>query len=1102
MATLATVSILFCDLVGSTDLLSRVGDPAADEVRRACFAAWRTAVAEHHGVEVKSQGDGLMVSFASAVDAVECGVALQCATHRLDGQRPGLGLTLRVGISSGEASSDEGDWFGTPVVEAARLCTAAAPGEVLASEIVATLVRHRSERAFHEVGPYALKGLPDPLRAVSFAWEHVNEPQTPLPRALAPADSLFSFFVGRGDDLERLLRGWKQVVAGDQRCWFIAGEPGIGKTTLVAEVARQAHAQGAAVLYGRCDQELSAPFQPFVEAIEGHLSSCPASVLATFSPERLGELTRLIPVLRELRGDLPVPPLDDPESERQRLFEAATGLFAEIAATQPLVLVLDDLHWATKPTLLLLRHLLLGSERVPILVLATYRDTDLSRVHPLAEMLADLRRFDVGRRITLRGFDRDEGTSFVEAAAGHSLDEAQQRLAEAIHEVTEGHPLFLREVLSHLAETGVIYQEDGRWVTAAAGLDLDRLGLPEGVREAISRRLSSLSDRTNDVLRAAAVVGLRFEAALVARLPELGLDVAEILDALDEALAVGLLAEGDRPGSYQFVHALVRQTLHDELTAGRRTRFHRRIAEAIEARADADDHVDLLAHHFAEAALDGGAEKAADHGLAAGRRAMERLAPEAAVGYAERALEVLDLAGSTDHLRRADLLYIVGIAHSESETARMALGRAADHARRADDVHRLADTAIALDNLTILGTEDPRTEELLVEVLDRAGDDDPTTRCRALAALARYRFRTRGEGRDLADRSLALARELGDDVALAEALNANLAVLHGTPHLDEHFRLLSELAEVSSRLERSPRRARGIWTIVIDPLEAGYRAMAWLRAGDRDEFERRIHLRARQVRRRFNNDRITDGLTALLDGRFAEAEDIIAGSLADENAFVGPLNNVLPQFLLLRRDQGRWGEVYDAMVEAAEANPTLVAFQAAVCAADAELGRPAAASARLQRLVADDLAAVPRDTTFPTSLSLLALAAASLGDRDASAVLLPHLVEYRGQVLVILSSAALGAADRYEAMLLVTLGRFDEAEERFESARALEQRIRSGPLVVRTDVAHAEMLLRRDAPGDCARARSLLDEARRSASEMGMAGIVRQADALLADLAT
>ena len=259
MASLSTVSILFCDLVGSTDLMTRLGDDATDEIRRACFVAWRKALVDHRGTEVKAQGDGLMACFVSAVDSVECAAALQVATARLDGQRPDLGLALRVGISAGDASFDDGDWYGIPVVEAARLCAAAEPGQILVADIVAALARSRSARAFVDAGAYTLKGLSEPLHAVSVGWERPRAaPQLPLPRQLARPDSAFAFFVGRHDELDRLTRGWKEVAAGERRCFFVAGEPGIGKTTLVAETARRAHEDGGIVLYGRCDQELAA----------------------------------------------------------------------------------------------------------------------------------------------------------------------------------------------------------------------------------------------------------------------------------------------------------------------------------------------------------------------------------------------------------------------------------------------------------------------------------------------------------------------------------------------------------------------------------------------------------------------------------------------------------------------------------------------------------------------------------------------------------------------------------------------------------------------------------------------------------------------------
>ena len=1095
MAALSTVSILFCDLVGSTDLMARVGDAASDEIWRSCFAAWRGALVEHRGSEVKAQGDGLMACFVSAVEAVECGAALQVATARLDGARPDLGLALRVGISSGDAAFDDGDWYGTPVVEAARLCGAAEPHQILVSEITATLARSRSLREFVDAGAYTLKGLPAPLRAASVSWERPRPaPSVPLPRALARPDSVFSFFVGRHDELERMVRGWKQVAAGERRCYFVAGEPGIGKTTLVAEAARLAHDEGAIVLHGRCDQELSAPFQPFAEALRGLLAAADGGFLERARPH-LGEVSRLSPAVRELVPDLPPPAEADPDIERQLLFEAFAAVLGELG---PAVLVLDDLHWATKPTLLLLRHLLLHPTPDPLLVLATYRDTDLSRSHPLSGMLADLRRADAARRIVLRGFSRDEGTAFMEAAAGHDLARLEQRLAETMHEVTAGNPLFLREVLSHLVETGVFHHRNGRWVTDVTEVDLERLGLPEGVRDAISRRLSSLSDRANEVLRVAAVIGPAFELRVLDRIPELAGDA--VIDAVDEVLATGLIAEGDAPGTYQFVHALVRQTLLDELTSTRRMRLHRRVAEATEAQPDASARFGALAHHYAEAALDGGAEKAADYALAAARDAHDRAAPEEALGHAERALEVLDLAGVVDRVRRADLHLAVGRASEGFPAARAAFVKAAELARAAGDGRRLAEAAIRHSRLTLLGQEDPETEALLLEAMETA--DDGAVRCGAMACLAVYRYRAgAGKGADLAEAALEEARRLGDDSALVAALWARLIALTGSPDLALRRELTDEVIAAVDRAAEEEQATGDRWGPGVYSHDTNlYGGIVRLQAGDRDGFDAHVDafLASRDARHRRDGD-VVQVLTALMDGRLDEAEAMIQAGLAHQNERVGELNTFLVQFLLLRREQGRWEEIFPALVSAASSNPSLVAFEAAVALAEVELGRLADAAPRVAALVDEGLTRVPRDSLFPTALSFLSVAAAAVEDAAASAALLAHVEQYRGQVLTLSGwLAAHGAADRFEGMLLTALGRYDEADARFDAARAVETGIRSAPFVARTDAAHAELLLRRDAAGDGERARALLAGAEAVATRLGLDGLRRQIAARLA----
>ena len=1096
LASLSTVSILFCDLVGSTELMTRIGDAASDDVRRACFAAWRGALAEHRGTEVKAQGDGLMACFASAVDSVECAASLQTATARLDRAHPDLGLALRVGVSAGDAAFDDGDWYGTPVVEAARLCTAALPGQILVAEIVATLARSRSTRTFAEAGAYTLKGLPAPLRAASVSWEPPQPaPRVPLPRSLARRDRAFAFFVGRHAEMERLARGWKQVAAeGERRCFFVAGEPGIGKTTLVAEAARVAHDEGATVLYGRCDQELSAPFQPFAEALRGLLTTADARLLDELRPH-LGEVSRLVPVARELAADLPPPTEGDAAVERQLLFEAVAAVLAHI---RPVVLVLDDLHWATTPTLLLLRHLLLDTTNDPVLVLATYRDTDLDRTHPLSGMLADLRRADAARRIPLRGLSRDEGTAFVEAAAGHDLERVHQRLAEAMHEVTAGNPLFLREVLSHLVDAGVLTQRAGRWTTDIVEVDLDRLGLPEGVRDAISRRLSALSDRANEVLRVAAVIGPAFELRVLDRIPELA--AGGVVDALDEVLATGLIAEGDLPGTFQFVHALVRQTLLDELTATRRMRLHRRVAEATEAQPDAGERIAALAHHFAEAALDGCAEKAADYAIAAARRAHDRAAPEEALGHATRALEALELVGVVDRGRLADLHLAVGRASDGFAAARAALVKAADLARADGDHRRLAEAAIRLSRLTVLGQEDPQTDGLLAEAL--AAAEDGAVRCGVMACLAVHRYRAgSGRGADLAEDALREARQLGDHSALVAALWARVIVLTGAPDLEQRRRLTEEvIAAVARGAEDDDRTTGPGWGAGVYSHDVNlYRGIAHLQAGDRDRYDENAEafLASPDARSRRDGD-VVRTLAALMDGRLDEAEAMIQAGLAHQNERVGELNTFLVQFMLLRREQGRWGEIVEALAAAAEANPTLPAFEAGLALAEAEIGHVDDAASRLRTLVTVGLPRLPRDSLFPTSLSFLSIVAAVVDDADAAAALLPEIEPYRGQVLTLSGwLAALGSADRFEAMLLTVLGRYDDADARFESARALERRIRSEPFVARTDVAHAELLLRRARPGDQERARALLEGADAVGARLGIEGLRRQVATLV-----
>ena len=313
---------------------------------------------------------------------------------------------------------------------------------------------------------------------------------------------------------------------------------------------------------------------------------------------------------------MPEPIRGEPEVERHHLFEAVRTFVETMAGDAPVVLVIDDLHWAAKPTLLLLRHLIRAEDQRPVLILATYRDTDLGRGHPLADMLADLRRATGVDRVDLQGLNEDEVGEVIELAAGHALDDETSDLARQLFAETEGNPFFLGQTLRHLVETRAIIEVDGRWTR---GPEADRVGIPEGVREVIGRRLSHLSDETNEVLSTATVIGREFDADLLVAASSL--DTEAVFDALEVGEGARLLQPvAGKRGRYNFVHTLVRSTLYEEISTTRRLRMHRRVGLALEPRNVDERYVDELARHFSEAAALGESERAVDYGRRAAAR--------------------------------------------------------------------------------------------------------------------------------------------------------------------------------------------------------------------------------------------------------------------------------------------------------------------------------------------------------------------------------------------------------------------------------------------------------------------------------------------------
>ncbi|BDB44881.1 BTAD domain-containing putative transcriptional regulator [Mycobacterium kiyosense] len=697
-------------------------------------------------VKTRGEGDATFSVFERPSAAAAAAIEMQEAI----GHEPwelAQPMRIRVALHSGEVELRDGDYFGRAVNRAARLRSLATGGQILCSGAVAELVVDSlaDDVVLDDLGMRNLKNLARPEHVFELRLDTAPQPRptaAPIERpALPPVLIGPGPFVGRGPELAQLISAWQ---ARGTHAVLIAGEPGVGKTRLAGEWSQQAYGHGAAVLYGRCDEDLGAPYQPFAEALRWLVPCVGADRLRGL--RGVEALLPLVPGLPDIVPDLPAPASADPDTERYALFDAVVALLEITSAAAPLGLILDDLHWAAKPTLLLLRHLLRFGDHARVQVVGTYRSTDLDRSHPLAAMLADLHRDGTASRLSLSGLDEHDVTAYV-AEAGYE----DEQLAHALASVTGGNPFFLIEALRHVDESG------GVW---------DQSTLPQGVREAVSRRLSRLSMETNKALSAAAVVGSRFAVELVEQV--VGED---LVDAFDEAAKAGLVIE-EPGGRYRFNHALVRQSLLAELASVRRMRLHQRIATTLENQPGADDPMLAeLAHHYFECAWAGNASKAVFYCRRAADQAMARLAYEGAAdlyGHALHALEEIDEELPDRDEQAAELL----VARCEALLAAgdMASASGAVAQLRSATAHlmRLAAWATCFDGQLSMLIRPERLDEVeaalgaaaarLAELDDAAGEAKAhTVRAGCLARLGRI-----GDCEVALDDALTAARRARD----------------------------------------------------------------------------------------------------------------------------------------------------------------------------------------------------------------------------------------------------------------------------------------------------------------------------------------------------
>ena len=548
---------------------------------------------------------------------------------------------------------------------------------------------------------------PAPAEHAGAAAEAARDFHLPPPTLLGIHTSSPVPLLGRDAEWRSLETRWDAARQGRHQLVVLTGEPGIGKSRLAFEFARSV-ASNAAVLVGRCDREQLVPFAPFVELLQWLVRVLPAALLR----ERLAdvdgsiELAQLLPDLAtRLRMRSASVPLTT-EGRRYRMFEAFAGLLRATSRREPILLVIEDVHWADRGSMLLLRHLVRAAYDARICTIVTYCEAEASRSAWCEEIVADLRREPSATHVALGGLSEGHVRDFVGAWTDHR---AAAYLAELVAGSTQGNPLFIIEMLRHLSDPVMLSRLDA----AGGGMNLTELGLPQSLRELIGRRLSGLSDSCNKLLTLAAVTGREFHISTVEALD--GRSEEVVLDCMDEAVAANVLREVPSvPGRFSFTHAIVRETLYSRLTAARRVRVHSRVAQELE-RQSASGTVPLaeLAHHFHQAAAFKDAAKAVDYTIRAAEHAASGLALEEAARYYEMAIQALDFLPHDPALgarrfelreRRGRSFFQVGqwaLARNEFEAA-LTLLRAGDEVRRCELLVNLAETAFWLMDVPAL----------------------------------------------------------------------------------------------------------------------------------------------------------------------------------------------------------------------------------------------------------------------------------------------------------------------------------------------------------------------------------------------------------------
>ena len=1103
-----TVTFLFTDIEGSTRLWEQ-NPPAMRDALIRHDALVREAITRHHGYVVKTTGDGVHAAFATAYDALNGAIAAQLALVT-EAWGPTGPLSVRMGLHTGEAYAREGDYYGQAPNRAARLMGLAHGGQILVSRATEQLARDSlAERvSLVDVGEHRLRGLARPERV--FQVTHLDLPRSfpslqaldeTLPTLMAEVSVPFpprlrvpTSFAGREEELARLERCWADVRAGTGRLATVTGEPGIGKTALTAQMAASVHTEGSIVLCGRCDEELGVPYEPFVEALGQLVAHLPEPLLGAHVEEFGPHLAHLLPALRRHARGADTPTGADSDEQRFQLFASIAALLATVGKATPVLLVLDDLHWADQPTVSLLRHLVGRAAPMRLLVAATYRDSEVSVGQPLHDLLA-LPLSPAPERITLTGLGERELIAMLEQTAGHPMDQTGLGLADAIGRDTGGNPFFAAELLRHLAETGALYQDEtDRWQLRGT---IANLGLPDSAREVIRQRVAHLGADAHRVLSAAAVIGQEFELPVLARVVDEHDD--RVLDQLERSEQASLVRNltGDE---FQFRHALVQHALYEALGSARRSRLHLRVGESLEALGLADQRLEASAYHLAASGRPDALVKAIDYSRRAGDAALAAFAPDQAAQHFRAALERIDETGGPDEQRGAVLVGLgTALRQVGDGSHREVLLDAARFAERLGDHDRLVQAALANSRgwASHSGHVDDERITVLEAALAAVGPADSAARARLLAVLgSELTFSVSlDERRALSDEAVAIARRVGDLPTLTSVLSSRFDSVRAPHLLDERRAAAAENVAVAAMLDDP----MALWHATIGQTQMD------VETGDADGLDESLEVEielADELRQPYPRwlTLVHETLRMFLRGRIDEADRLGAEAFqlgqdsVQPDAFAIYAGNLFSVWAA----QGRAGELVAVLEEASAANPGILGLRAALASACCAANRRSEAEAILTDAHQAGFAAIKLDGVWLSTMVIFAAVAAEVDDRDAAQELF-DLLEPFGTQFASDGAHVQGSVAQALGRLAAVLHRHDDADRWFGAAEQLEGHARAILFQAQTRVYWAEVLVGRGDATDRASARVLAEQARQVALEVGCApvaeGSVRVLDA-------